>query len=48
MQGAPDVYPYEGAKAQLALDLENRALARQVLEVIDRVTPVSKRKKKPQ
>ena len=48
MQGAPDVYPYEGAKVHLALDIENHALTRQVLEVIDRVTPVSKRKKKPQ
>ena len=48
MQGAPDVYPYEGAKVHLALDIENHALTRQVLEVIDRVRPVSKRKKKPQ
>ena len=48
MQGAPDVYPYAGAKVHLALDIENHALTRQVLEVIDRVTPVSKRKKKPQ
>ena len=48
MQGAPDVYPYEGAKVHLALDIENHALTRQVLEGIDRVTPVSKRKKKPQ
>ena len=46
MQPALDVYPYEGAKVHLALDIESHVLTRQVLEVIDRAVPVSKRKKK--
>ena len=46
LQNAPDAYPYEGAKVHTLLDIENRELTRQVLEVIERVTPLPKRKKK--
>ena len=40
------MYPYEGAKVHTLLDIENHALTRQVLEIIERVTPLPKRKKK--
>ena len=43
LQDAPDAYPYEGAKVHTLLDIE---LTRQVLEIIERVTPMPKRKKK--
>ena len=36
--------PYPGAKPQKILDVENRALTAQVLEILERVTPVSKRR----
>lgn len=45
-RGAPDASPYEGAKIHTLLDIENHERTRQVLEVIDRVTPVPKRKRK--
>ena len=45
-RGAPDAYPYEGAKVHTLLDMENHELTRQVLEIIDRVTPMPKRSKK--
>ena len=37
--------PYEGAKEHALLDIENHALTRQVLEIIERVTPMPKKKK---
>ena len=40
---APEGLPYPGAKPQKILD-ENRALTAQVLEILERVTPVSKRR----
>ena len=46
MQGAPDGLPYEGAKMHYVLDIEDRALTRQVIEILERVTPLPKRKKK--
>lgn len=46
LKDAPDAYPYEGAKVHALLDIENHALTRQVLEIIERVTPMPKRKKK--
>ena len=46
LQDAPDAYPYEGAKVHALLDIENHALTRQVLEIIERVTPLPKRRKK--
>ena len=46
MQGAPDVYPYEGAKLHLALDIENRALTEQAVALLEEITPLPKRRKK--
>lgn len=40
---APEGLPYPGAKLQKILDVENRALTAQVIEILERVTPVSKR-----
>lgn len=41
---APEGLPYPGEKPQKILDVENRALTAQVLEILERVTPVSKRR----
>lgn len=46
LKDAPDAYPYEGAKVHTLLDIENHALTRQVLEIIERITPQPKRRKK--
>ncbi len=46
MQDAPEGYPYEGAKLHYILDIENRDLVRAVVEILEQVTPVPKRKKK--
>ena len=46
LKDAPDAYPYEGAKVHTLLDIENHALTRQVLEIIERITPLPKRRKK--
>ena len=46
MRDAPDGVPYEGAKVHYQLDIENRELTRAVIEILVRVTPVPKRKKK--
>ena len=35
-----------GAKPQKTLDVENRALTAQIIEILERVTPVSKRRAK--
>lgn len=43
MADAPVGLPYEGAKEHYILDVENRALAARVIEILERVTPVSKR-----
>lgn len=49
LQDAPEGLPYEGTKPHYMLDVENRALTEQVLEIVERVTPLPKpRKKKPQ
>lgn len=41
---APEGLPYPGAKPQKILDVEDRALTAQVLEILERVTPVSRRR----
>lgn len=46
MRDAPDGVPYEGAKVHYMLDIENHELTRAVIEILVRVTPVPKRKKK--
>lgn len=42
LSGAPEGLPHPGAKPQKVLDIENRALTAQVLEILERVTPVSR------
>ena len=44
LSDAPEGLPYPGAKLQKILDVENRALTAQVIEILERVTPVSKRR----
>ena len=46
MADAPEDAPYPGAKPQKILDVENRALTAQIIEILERVTPVSKRRAK--
>ena len=46
LRDAPCGYPYEGAKEHYLLDIENRELTGKVLEIITRVVPLPKRKKK--
>ena len=41
---APEGLPYPGAKPQKILDVEDRALTAQVLEILERITPVSRRR----
>ena len=41
---APEGLPYPGAKPQKILDVEDRVLTAQVLEILERVTPVSRRR----
>lgn len=43
---APGGLPYPGAKPQKVLDIENRALTAQVLEILERITPVSRSRAK--
>ena len=44
LSDAPEGLPYLGAKPQKILDVENRALTAQVIEILERVTPISKRR----
>ena len=41
---APEGLPYPGAKPQKILDVEDRVLTAQVLEILERITPVSRRR----
>ena len=45
MRSAPDGLPYEGARVHSVLDLEDRELVRQVMDILLRVTPLPKRRK---
>lgn len=45
MRGAPDGLHYEGARVHSVLDLEDRELVRQVMDILLRVTPLPKRRK---
>ena len=45
MRGAPDGLPYEGARVHSVLDLEDRELVRQGMDILLRVTPLPKRRK---
>ncbi len=44
MKDAPEDFPYDGAKVHYVLDIENRELAKAVIEILLRVTPLPKRK----
>ena len=44
MRGAPDGLPYEGAGVHSVLDLEDRELVRQVMDILLHVTPLPKRR----
>ena len=40
MQGAPEDFPYEGAKLHYVLDIENRELTRKAVEVLSQCIPL--------
>jgi len=46
MAGAETALPYEGAKPHYILDIEDRALALAVIEILEPITPLPKPKKK--
>ena len=46
MAGADCGFPYEGAKEQYILDIENRELAEKLLPLVAELTPLLKPKKK--
>ena len=46
MIGAPLAVPYEGTKEHYVLDIENTELVQQVVAVLERVTPLPKKKSK--
>ena len=46
LQDAPEGIPYEGAKPHYILDVENRALMRDVIAVLEPVTPLPKKRTK--
>ncbi len=45
MHDAECTAPYDGAKEHYILDIENEELTEKVLEVLERVTPLPKKKK---
>lgn len=45
MKDAPDGFPYDGAKVHYILDIENRELTAQVVDILVKVTKVPKKKK---
>ena len=45
MQGAPEDFPYEGAKLHYVLDIENRELTRKAVEVLSQCIPLPKKKR---
>ena len=46
LHDAPESIPYEGAKPHYILDVENRALMRDVIAVLEPVTPLPKKRTK--
>lgn len=46
MQGAPCGFPYDGAKEHYILDIENRGLAAQAIDILVQVTPLPKKRGK--
>ena len=43
---APYGFPYDGAKEHYILDIENRELTAKAVEILERITPVPKKKNK--
>ena len=41
-------YPYDGAKEHYILDIENRELSKEIIEILEPITPLPKPKKKKQ
>lgn len=46
MKDAPDGIPYEGAKVHYILDIENRPLVRDVIAILEPITPLPKKRTK--
>lgn len=46
LQGASEGFPYNGAKEHYILDIEDKVLTDKVVEILERVTPVPKKKVK--
>lgn len=46
MRVAPSGVPYNGAKEHYILDIENRKLSNAVIEILEKFTPVPKKKTK--
>ena len=44
MQNAEVGYPYEGAKEHYILDIENAEFARKIVDILEEVTPLPKKK----
>lgn len=46
MKDASEAVPYEGARAHYVLDIDDRELTSEVIEILVRVTPLPKKKKR--
>lgn len=46
MKDAPDGVPYEGAKVHYILDIEDRPLVRDVIAILEPITPLPKKRTK--
>ena len=46
MKDAPDGFPYDGAKVHYILDIENRPLMRDVIAILEPITPLPKKRAK--
>ncbi len=44
MQGAPCGFPYDGAREHYILDIENRGLAAQAIDILVQATPLPKKR----
>lgn len=46
LSDAPDAIPYEGGKAHYLLDIENRPLVREVIAILEPITPFPQKRAK--
>ena len=46
LQGAPEDAPYPGAKPQYILDIEDKALTRRVVSILEEIVPLPKKRSK--